>query len=48
MARFFRRSNGDYEKLMPVREYLNHLEDIAVGVKQGVFDLDTISMLEGT
>ena len=33
--------------MTPIREYLNHLEDIAVGVKQGVLDLETISMLQG-
>ena len=47
MAAFLKEVNGDHAKLYPVREYLNHLVDIAVGVKQGVFDLDTISMLEG-
>jgi Domain of unknown function (DUF4760) len=47
MAVFFRDAEGDYERLAPVREYLNHVEDVAVGVKQGVFDFETISMLEG-
>ena len=31
-----------------MREYLPHLEDIAFGVKQGVFDLETISLIEGS
>lgn len=31
-----------------MREYLNHLEDISVGVKQGVFDPETISLIEGS
>jgi hypothetical protein len=31
-----------------LRQYLNHLEDLAVGVKQGVFDLETISMIQGS
>jgi hypothetical protein len=48
MANFLKSAGGDHAKLMPIREYLNHLEDIAVGVKQGVFDLETISMLEGS
>jgi hypothetical protein len=47
VAAFLKEANGDHAKLHPMREYLNHLEDIAVGVKQGVFDLSTISMLEG-
>jgi Domain of unknown function (DUF4760) len=47
VADFLRKANGDPSKLAAVREYLNHLEDIAVGVKQAVFDLETISMLEG-
>lgn len=48
VAAFLKEANGDRAKLTPVREYLNHLEDLAVGIKQGVFDLGTISMLEGT
>jgi Domain of unknown function (DUF4760) len=47
VAAFLKEANGDHTKLTAVREYLNHLEDIAVGIKQGVFDLDTISMLDG-
>ena len=48
VAAFLRSANGDREKLAPVRQYLNHLEDIAVGVAQGAFDLKTISMLQGS
>jgi Domain of unknown function (DUF4760) len=47
MARFFEKYKDDHSKLWPVREYLNHLEDLAVGVKQGVFDLETIIMADG-
>jgi Domain of unknown function (DUF4760) len=47
VAAFLKQADGDHEKLAPVREYLNHLEDLAVGVKQGVFDLETISLSEG-
>jgi hypothetical protein len=48
MAVFLRKANGDYDKLAPLSEYLNTLEDLAVGVKQGVLDLETISMLSGS
>jgi hypothetical protein len=48
MADFFEKAKGDYAQLAPLSEYLNHLEDLAVGVKQGVFDLETVSMLEGS
>jgi hypothetical protein len=48
VAVFLKALNGDHAKLGPVRQYLNHLEDIAVGVKQGVFHIETISMLQGT
>jgi Domain of unknown function (DUF4760) len=44
---FLKDMSGDHQKLAPVRSYLNHLEDLAVGVNQGVFDLETISMSEG-
>lgn len=47
VAAFLKEADGDHAKLSPVRGYLNHMEDIAVGIKQGVFDLETISMLEG-
>src|SRR5689334_17908215 len=48
VAAFLKKAAGNHAKLTPVREYLNHLNDIGVGVKQGVFDLDTIAMLEGS
>jgi len=48
VAAFLKAVHGDHEKLSPVRRYLNHLEDIAVGVKQGVFHVETISMLQGS
>jgi hypothetical protein len=44
---FLVHAKGDHGKLAPVREYLNHLVDLSVGVKQGVFDLETIEMTEG-
>jgi hypothetical protein len=47
VAAFLEEAKGDTTKLGPLSEYLNHIEDLAVGVKQGIFDLDTISMLEG-
>lgn len=47
VAAFLKEADGDHAKLTAVRGYLNHLVDIAVGIKQGVFDLETISMLEG-
>ena len=45
---FLKSTKGDQVKLASVRKYLNHVEDIAVGVKQGVSDLDTIEMLQGS
>jgi Domain of unknown function (DUF4760) len=48
VAAFLEEASGDYVKLTPLRKYLNSLEDTAVGVNQGVFDLETISMLTGT
>jgi hypothetical protein len=48
MAAFLKKAKGDLDKLAPLGEYLNHLEELAVGVKQGVFDLETISMIEGS
>jgi hypothetical protein len=47
VAAFLEEAKGDNAKLGPLGEYLNHIEDLAVGVKQGIFDLDAISMLEG-
>jgi Domain of unknown function (DUF4760) len=44
---FLEEANGDRRKLAPLREYLNHLENIAIGVRQKVFDLETISLSEG-
>ena len=44
---YLKAANGDHEQLAPLREYLNHLENIAVGVRQDVFDLETISLSEG-
>lgn len=48
VAAFLKDAAGDRARLGSVREYLNHLEDLAVGIKEGVFDLDTVSMLEGS
>lgn len=48
VAAFLKAANNDHVKLAPVRQYLNHMEDIAVGVTQGVFDLKTIAMLQGS
>jgi hypothetical protein len=47
VAAFLTKIGDDRSKLMPISEYFNHLTDLAVGVKQGVFDLETLSMLEG-
>lgn len=44
---FLEKAWGDHEKMTVVRAYLNHLEDLAVGVKAGVYDLDTVYMLSG-
>lgn len=48
MAAFLEKAGGDYDKLAPLSGYLNSLDDIAVGVKQGVLDLETVSMLFGS
>jgi hypothetical protein len=48
MAAFLKTASGEHRKLGSLREYLNHLEDLAVGVKRDVFDLETIDMSEGT
>lgn len=48
VAAFLNEADGDHKKLSPVRQYLNHLTGIAVGIKEGTFDLDTLSMLEGS
>jgi hypothetical protein len=32
----------------PVRQYFNHLEDLAAGVKQGIFDLEALALLSGS
>lgn len=47
MAKFFEEAWQDYSKLWPIREYLNYLDCVAVGVKQGVYDLDTVNMMQG-
>jgi hypothetical protein len=47
VAGFLKEAKGDHVKLASVRAYLNSLEDLAVGVKQGVFDLETTYMLSG-
>jgi hypothetical protein len=47
VSSFLEKAKGDSAKLALVRAYLNSLEDLAVGVKQGVFDLETIYMLSG-
>jgi hypothetical protein len=47
VATFIKKAAGNHARLAPIREYLNHLNATAVGVKQGVFDLETISMLQG-
>ena len=44
---FLKEANGDHQKLAPLREYLNHLEVLAIGVRQDVFDLETVSLSEG-
>lgn len=47
VAAFLKEVNGNHARLAPLRQYLNHLEDIAVGIEQEVFDLKTISRLSG-
>ncbi|GAA3297699.1 DUF4760 domain-containing protein [Dactylosporangium vinaceum] len=47
VAEFLEEAWGDREKMALVRAYLNHLEDMAVGVKAEVYDLDTVYMLSG-
>jgi hypothetical protein len=47
VAAFLEERKGDHGRLTPVRAYLNHLEDLAVGVKAGVYDVEVISMLSG-
>jgi hypothetical protein len=48
VASFLRKINGDHKKLAPVRQYLNYLDNLAVGIKQGTLDIETISMLSGS
>ena len=48
VAAFLKARQGDYAQLTPVRSYLNHLEDLAVGVKAGVYDVEVVSMLSGS
>lgn len=48
VASFLKARQGDHVKLAPVRAYLNHLEDLAVGVKSGVYDVEVVSMLSGS
>lgn len=48
VADFLNEVDGDPEKLTAMRQYMNHLTELAVGVKKGVFDLDTLSMLAGS
>lgn len=47
MQEFLKEANWDRRKLASLREYLNHLENVAVSVNQRVLDLKTISMSEG-
>jgi hypothetical protein len=47
VAAFLKEVNGNHARLAPLRQYLNHLENTAIGVEQKVFDLKTISRLEG-
>ena len=39
--------DASVQQLLPLREYLNHLEDLAVGVLQGVYDVEIVAILEG-
>lgn len=48
VAEFLKTANGNHQKLGPLRAYLNHLEDLAVGVKRNIFDLETIDISEGS
>lgn len=47
VADFLAEANGDYMRLTPLREYLNHLEDLSVGTLRGVYDEDIVGILEG-
>jgi hypothetical protein len=47
VAAFLEEAKEDHEKLALVRRYLNSLEDIGIGVKQGVYDLEIIWLSEG-
>jgi Domain of unknown function (DUF4760) len=47
VAAFLEEAKEDHEKLALVRRYLNSLEDLAIGVKQGVYDLEIIYLSEG-
>lgn len=47
VAAFLEAAQNDRAKLAPVRAYLNHLEDLAVGVRAEVYDLETVNLLWG-
>ena len=47
VAAFLQEADDDPQRLLPLREYLNHLEDLAVGVTQGVYDVEIVAILEG-
>jgi hypothetical protein len=47
VATFVEEAKRDYLRLAPLREYLNHLEDLAVGTIHGVYDTEIVAILEG-
>lgn len=47
VAAFLEEAKGDFMRLTPLREYLNHLEDLAVGTIHGVYDTEIVAILEG-
>jgi hypothetical protein len=47
VAAFLHEAQGDFIRLTPLREYLNHIEDLAVGTIHGVYDVEIVAILEG-
>lgn len=48
VAQFLSGLGNDPVKMTPVRQYFNHLTDVAVGIKMDVYDLETLFLLEGS
>jgi len=47
VAAFLEEAQGDFMHLIPLREYLNHPEDLAVGTIHGFYDVEIVAILEG-